>query len=137
MFRLFHCASVGAPKIFAFFSCFLASCWVFKWVLKIEYKQLATSEKNISSPSDFRSPTQLRSDLRAKEMQRAQTTKRLPLLHFPANRCGADSLHFLAGRSPERRLEIFFSPPQQLEPRLGFLCYIFSKPKGIDIVIHS
>ncbi|AWX57507.1 hypothetical protein AB432_021810 [Brevibacillus brevis] len=46
MFRFFHCASVGAPKIFAYFSCFLTSEWVFKWLLKIENKQsvLATFE---------------------------------------------------------------------------------------------
>ncbi|TQK62351.1 hypothetical protein FB479_105131 [Brevibacillus sp. AG162] len=114
MFRFFHCASVGAPKIFAYFSCFLASGWNFKWLLKIENDRQATPEKNISSPSDFRSPAQLRGDLRAKETQRALATKRLPLLRFPADHRGADSLHFLAGRSPERRLEIFFSPLRPL-----------------------
>ncbi|MFS0918421.1 hypothetical protein [Brevibacillus sp. 179-C 1.1 NHS] len=35
-------------------------------------------------------------------------------MRFPANRCGADSPHFLAGRSPERRLEIFFAPLRPL-----------------------
>jgi hypothetical protein len=39
------------------------------------------------------------------------TTKRLLLWRFPVNRCGADSFHFPAGCSTERRSETCFSPP--------------------------
>ncbi|MED1797790.1 hypothetical protein ABEZ21_25675, partial [Brevibacillus porteri] len=61
---------------------------------------------------DLWSPTERRRDLRATETQRALTTKRLPLLRFPANPFGAASPASPAGRSLEPRLEIFFSPLQ-------------------------
>ncbi|UIO44018.1 hypothetical protein LOY85_07635 [Brevibacillus brevis] len=95
MFRFLHSVSVGVPKIFAYFSCFLYELSVLKRVfkqLKIEEDHQLRQRRIFPDVATCGVLPSGEGICGQKKRNRARATKRLPLLRFPANPFGADSL---------------------------------------------